>query len=321
MSACVMLSTANETDNYVFFIDKNCLVKRGSALRIVCVIAVFIAMSYGGDDVCVGPTETETLVAQNKDVVMNYMTLGDDKCKEYQADPSSKNHLIDAYIFYEMARRIASANAIDEIRCINQKQYWCRKEMDIDSIGDLLARLKAIDGRSGENRRVDSHDGIGEKSTKGISSRGIELMSRGENRASSGRESQVASLGETSEKRIQEKWMLCLYARICDVLATGYVPRFYSRYFGSSVNVLSSDMENGIRVQMGESSATVALKHLNVGDLLKLALDVTKGDAPDQHRLAAYFLFLNGDIEAADYRLARGGYKKELRINGDAWKK
>lgn len=91
-------------------------------------------------------------------------------------------------------------------------------------------------------------------------------------------------------------------------LASRRDPRFRSELFRAMATVHGMADDGLLTIAVADAgSMEVPWERLRDGELCGLAVDVARGDAPEAHALAAFYLLLSGDASAARLRLDRAG--------------
>lgn len=103
-------------------------------------------------------------------------------------------------------------------------------------------------------------------------------------------------------------WNLRLQTAVRASVQARRVPQYRSELLRDTVSIrdMSEDGEMTIAMK-GGATLQVDWKQLHDPELASLAIDLARGDAPAQHAMAAFFLLLTGDQEAARIHLGRSG--------------
>lgn len=103
-------------------------------------------------------------------------------------------------------------------------------------------------------------------------------------------------------------WTARLQTAVTTTLRARRVPQYRSELLRGTVSIQELAADGTLTIAMnGGGSLQVPWTQLRDSELASLAGDLARGEDPAQHALAAFFLFLAGDVSTARTRLGRAG--------------
>ena len=104
-------------------------------------------------------------------------------------------------------------------------------------------------------------------------------------------------------------WDAKLIGRLVEECAAGRKPRFYLQMARSKARVVSADEDGSLRVVVSRPRMELDMQwsRLTLADKKSLAIAVVREGTPEDHCLAAFYLLVSGEKDAADEHLYKGG--------------
>jgi hypothetical protein len=106
---------------------------------------------------------------------------------------------------------------------------------------------------------------------------------------------------------VRAQWGGKLYARVREEIARKRPPRFTSSLIHDTMEVVAADDDGNLQLATGDSTLSWTWKRIPDQDRVSLAVGMVRDAVPDDHCIAAFYLYLAGNPKDADHQLLKVG--------------